>query len=350
MKAQYVGDIGDFGKVLILKHLAGLGFKIGVNWVLTENDKRTDGKHRDYVSYSGKDCLCCCDEEVFEQMLPLARKEKPNRKIEDIEGLIRGFSETVVFHSKKYAGGRARRSFEKQAFEKLSTDLANLVFFDPDNGVGGEVGSSSKHVYLSDLKCYWERKQSLLTYHHLGRRGTQDEQVDRLRFEFQRAFPDGGVYVYQLRRGTARVYIFCVREEHLPKIIGEDQIPAIQPLQMTKAEWAKQGKSCTENHSSRPAATAKQTSARVSKASGAGVFSKDGAVKTTRNSTTNIGYVNKNGQVVIRKTGLRGTDHGQSVYQLVCSCCGHVYGANGADIHLRKCPNCQNGRPGLPIG
>jgi hypothetical protein len=35
MKEQYVGDIGDFGKVLLLKHLAGLGFKIGVNWMLT---------------------------------------------------------------------------------------------------------------------------------------------------------------------------------------------------------------------------------------------------------------------------------------------------------------------------
>jgi len=46
MKAQYVGDIGDFGKVLILKHLAVLGFKIGINWVLTKNDNRADGKHR----------------------------------------------------------------------------------------------------------------------------------------------------------------------------------------------------------------------------------------------------------------------------------------------------------------
>ena len=35
MKDQYVGDIGDFGKVLLLKHLAQLGFKIGINWVLT---------------------------------------------------------------------------------------------------------------------------------------------------------------------------------------------------------------------------------------------------------------------------------------------------------------------------
>jgi rubredoxin len=71
-------------------------------------------------------------------------------------------------------------------------------------------------------------------------------------------------------------------------------------------------------------------------------------VNASKNSTTSIGYVNKkNGQVVIRNTGLRGTDHGQSVYQLGCSLCGHVYGANGTDIHLRKCPNCQDGKPGL---
>ena len=152
-----------------------------------------------------------------------------------------------------------------------------------------------------------------------------------------------------MRRGSARVYILCIREEHLPKIIGKDSIPAIQPLQMTKGEWAKHGKSCTENHVLRPPAAARQSSARVSKESAAVVLSKDGAVKAAKNPTTNIGYVNKNGQAVNRNTGIRGTDHGQTVYQLGCSICGHVCGANGADIHLRKCPNCQDGAPGLPF-
>jgi Zn finger protein HypA/HybF involved in hydrogenase expression len=59
--------------------------------------------------------------------------------------------------------------------------------------------------------------------------------------------------------------------------------------------------------------------------------------------TTQPGYVNRNRQVVIRNTGLPGTDYGQSVYQLGCSDCGHVYGANGSDIHLRLCPKCQGG-------
>ncbi|MGA3162064.1 MAG: hypothetical protein ABSC77_12680 [Terracidiphilus sp.] len=80
----------------------------------------------------------------------------------------------------------------------------------------------------------------------------------------------------------------------------------------------------------------------------AAAFLKGYTVKGSKNSTTSIGYVNRNGQVVVRNTGLLGTDHGQSVYQLGCSLCGHVYGANGSDIHLRKCPEHQGGAPGLP--
>jgi len=65
--------------------------------------------------------------------------------------------------------------------------------------------------------------------------------------------------------------------------------------------------------------------------------------------TTVPGWSNRNLQKVIRDTGLPGTDHLQRVYELRCGKCGHSYGANGSDIHLRKCPSCQGGRPGLAI-
>ena len=63
--------------------------------------------------------------------------------------------------------------------------------------------------------------------------------------------------------------------------------------------------------------------------------------------TTQVGYENRNGQVVIRATGLPGTDHGQSIYVLRCSNCRNEYGANGSEIYQRRCPSCQRGRPGL---
>jgi hypothetical protein len=56
---------------------------------------------------------------------------------------------------------------------------------------------------------------------------------------------------------------------------------------------------------------------------------------------TKPGYVNRNGQVVVRNIGLPGTDKDQSVYQLGWSECDHVCGANGSDIHLCLCPKWQ---------
>jgi hypothetical protein len=66
-----------------------------------------------------------------------------------------------------------------------------------------------------------------------------------------------------------------------------------------------------------------------------------------KGKTTQPGYANRNSQVVIRNTNLPGTDRGQTVYQLACVVCGHVYGANGSDIFERKCPKCQSGAKGL---
>jgi hypothetical protein len=65
--------------------------------------------------------------------------------------------------------------------------------------------------------------------------------------------------------------------------------------------------------------------------------------------TTSVGYINRNGQVVVRHTGKSGTDHSQYIYQLACSKCGNNYGANGSDIYERKCPACQDGEPGFVI-
>jgi Zn finger protein HypA/HybF involved in hydrogenase expression len=63
--------------------------------------------------------------------------------------------------------------------------------------------------------------------------------------------------------------------------------------------------------------------------------------------TTHPGYKNRNGQVVIRNTRLPGNDHVQTIYELKCAHCNHIYGANGSDIFQRKCPKCQGGALGL---
>jgi hypothetical protein len=63
--------------------------------------------------------------------------------------------------------------------------------------------------------------------------------------------------------------------------------------------------------------------------------------------TTIPGYVNRNGQRVVRATQLPGNDYHQRIYVLRCGSCGNEYGANGSDIFQRKCPRCQDGVAGL---
>ena len=46
MQNRYTGDIGDFGKLGLLRVLQDAGFSIGVNWYLTPDENHNqDGKH-----------------------------------------------------------------------------------------------------------------------------------------------------------------------------------------------------------------------------------------------------------------------------------------------------------------
>ncbi|MDP3747664.1 MAG: HNH endonuclease [Phenylobacterium sp.] len=65
--------------------------------------------------------------------------------------------------------------------------------------------------------------------------------------------------------------------------------------------------------------------------------------------STQAGFINPNDQRVLGPTGLPGTDHGQQIYVLQCQRCAQVYGANGSDIAIRRCPSCDGGRPGFEI-
>ena len=70
-------------------------------------------------------------------------------------------------------------------------------------------------------------------------------------------------------------------------------------------------------------------------------------MRNSARRTTEPGYVNRRGQRVLRKTAELGNDHNQRVHVLKCGDCDHECGANGSDIFQWRCPECQNGGPGL---
>lgn len=69
-----------------------------------------------------------------------------------------------------------------------------------------------------------------------------------------------------------------------------------------------------------------------------------------RFQTTDPGYKNKHGQIVISRTGFPSESFpGQTIYHLRCGHCLRDYGSNGKDIHLRRCPYHQDGAKGEPL-
>lgn len=67
MQNRYAGDIGDFGKLGLLRTLYAAGFSVGVNWYLNPNLtskelNNKDGKFVDYSQYKN------CDEQLYSEL------------------------------------------------------------------------------------------------------------------------------------------------------------------------------------------------------------------------------------------------------------------------------------------
>ena len=58
-------------------------------------------------------------------------------------------------------------------------------------------------------------------------------------------------------------------------------------------------------------------------------------------NTTEEGYINKNNQKNCGRACKSDNHYNQWFFDMECLDCGHKYLANGSDIWLRKCPNCQ---------
>lgn len=63
MQNRYTGDIGDFGKLGLLRQLSAAGFRIGVDWYLTPDEKHNgDGRH---IQYLQNKSFAACDRELW---------------------------------------------------------------------------------------------------------------------------------------------------------------------------------------------------------------------------------------------------------------------------------------------
>ncbi len=220
MQDRYAGDVGDFGKLGLLRKIAGSGLTIGVNWYHTykpEEHDRGDGKHIGYLhdcSFRG------CDDELLKALQLIV---KGNRGIASLEG-ARLISNACYYSEILRPGSErtfSRKNWHSKSLENLAK--ADIVFCDPDNGllvksVPITGAKSDKYVLTAELLDYYRAGKSVIFYNHRGREKKERYLQRFTPLKNQRELATACFSGLTFLRGSLRDYIFLVQPFHFEKI------------------------------------------------------------------------------------------------------------------------------------
>ncbi len=172
MKVQYFGDEHDFRKYALLRSLARK-FTIGVCWMLTPDDGRSDGQKRNYLKdeeWQGK------SPEVFNLLRSNLVSETTGDLIKPTRDLLRTVRELVpnAVDCEHYVPDNKDERKMFHEVKKSHLREADLIFYDPDNGI--EIKScpkgrknSSKYVFGDELFEDYAAAKSVIIYQHFPR-------------------------------------------------------------------------------------------------------------------------------------------------------------------------------------
>lgn len=210
MKNQYFGDVNDYQKYGLLRMLANDGqFKIGVCWMLTTDDGRSDGNFTTFLNKP--QAWHKYDPPLFDLLHKWVISDRSrNVTLAQNANLL----PRAEFYSEFLTDLRDQRAkYFKEMNEKFSA--CKLIFFDPDNGV--EIKSvakgrrnSSKYIYWDELDETYQAGHSILLYQHF-RREERTSFIGHAIMEFQARLKPYKIYWF---RTSQVVYFLCAQEKH----------------------------------------------------------------------------------------------------------------------------------------
>jgi hypothetical protein len=217
---RYAGDVGDFLKLGLLRHLAaptsagGAGLRVGVNWYLAPDEAHNaDGRHTAYLHPGNRHhaSLERCDPELMRILEAVVEKgARSVRALESSGVLPRG---SITYSERLGQPGDGRGDWHLRALGAMAE--ADVVFADPDNGFTVESRPKlHKYALTGELGDYAHRGQSLLVYQHMDRSEKAEPQA-RKRLELLakkvRQTPVGAVIAH---RGTCRFFLATAAVAH----------------------------------------------------------------------------------------------------------------------------------------
>ncbi len=139
LRDQYAGDVSDVLKFAFLRALAGADRTLGIAWYYAPGDDgRVDGRHLEWRDEAAWRLL---DEELHVGLATL-----PERSIAALEQAAI-WPKGVLFHREPMPSRVQRSAWGTH--KRNALDDANLVFLDPDNGIGAET---EKHATFKEIR------------------------------------------------------------------------------------------------------------------------------------------------------------------------------------------------------
>ena len=195
MQNKYFGDIHDFYKYFLLKHISGY-FSIGINWCLIKDENSNDGNKKLRKIEKDKDT-------TLYSIL---------NNSENILGINAYFSKKVGYFDNIYEHYFLNSVYQKKAFDKLNKK--DIIFFDPDNGLEViSTNNKNKYKYLSydTIEKYWTNGNSMIIYQHLSRDKNALDNITQKIEELLNCSRHGNIKF--IKKGNV-AYIFIMQKKH----------------------------------------------------------------------------------------------------------------------------------------
>lgn len=167
MRDQYAGDVSDVLKFAFLRALAGADRTLGIAWYYAPGDDgRADGRH---LEWHDEPAWRKLDAELHAGLVAL-----PERSIAALERASiwpRG----ALFHREPVPPRVERGACG--ARKRAALDGADIVFLDPDNGLGGDT---EKHATFSEIRLLRKPGRAIVFITFPGRNMPHDTLLRQL--------------------------------------------------------------------------------------------------------------------------------------------------------------------------
>jgi len=194
MKNQYFGDVNDYRNYGLLRLLANGGaLRIGVCWMLTPDDDSIDGGKAKLHYLRNKNVARwrCFDEPLYNlirEEIWDAEKDEVKKASRLVSHFNRDFvPNSIVWRRDLEDCPTKTGNYFNEMFTWFKKKKARLIFFDPDDGLAGNVGQRSMlRKYLLAKACI-EHGFSALVYQHfrqeasIEKRKTLTEVIEEVR-------------------------------------------------------------------------------------------------------------------------------------------------------------------------